>query len=56
MYRWGDEGYFKILRGDDSCECNICNLCTAGIFYGNHSDLSRTKPIPDTPGLFARKP
>ena len=37
---WGDEGYFKILRGDDSCECDICNMCSAGLFYGNHTNLT----------------
>merc|ERR1712216_79175 len=37
--RWGDKGYFKIARGDDSCECDICNLCTGGLFFGNHSAL-----------------
>jgi cathepsin B len=58
--KWGNEGYFKIERGDDVCACDICNMCTAGLFYGNHSDLSipirrRTKkedtdiPVPSSP-------
>ena len=43
---WGDKGYFKIERGDDVCSCDICNMCTGGLFYGNHSDLSLPSPDP----------
>ena len=38
--RWGEEGFFRIRRGDDYCECGICNLAVAGRFYGNHSGLA----------------
>ena len=54
--RWGEKGYFRIARGDTECECDICNLCTAGLFSGNHSALSppppadaaRTRSLPKT--------
>ena len=42
--RWGEGGYFRIRRGDNSCEANICNLCNAVMWYGNHSDLTTGRP------------
>ena len=39
--RWGDRGFFKLLRGDDSCECGICNMNIGGMFFGNHSHLTK---------------
>ena len=51
--RWGEGGYFRIARGDDTCECDICNLNVAGMWFGNHSQLRTSEaPIRAGPWLY----